>query len=138
MCDWVHIAPCQWVLRHEMQPGQTEMKTPRRPRRGLYYDAPDVKRHRAGNVADKTHGSTNRLAWLRAMDPDAFGTLMTRHARGAREGKEKARREEVSKLTGLYALAETVRHSRRGQHTLPRPADLTRVAPQPAEVSPGQ
>ena len=52
------------------------------------------------------------------------------------EGKQ--RREEVSKLTGLYAPAETVRHSRRGQHTLPRPTDLTRVAPQPAEVSPGQ
>eukprot|EP01044_Picomonas_judraskeda_P041423 COSAG03_NODE_20840_length_312_cov_16.929577_2_plen_29_part_01 len=29
----------------------------------------------------------------------------------------------MSKLTGLYAPAETVRHSRRGQHTLPRPAD---------------
>ena len=76
MRDWVHIAPYQWVLRHEMQPGQTEMETPRRPHRGLYYDAPDVKRHRAGNK-DKTHGCTNRLAWLRAMDPDAFGTLMT-------------------------------------------------------------
>eukprot|EP01044_Picomonas_judraskeda_P044274 COSAG03_NODE_23682_length_278_cov_0.569832_1_plen_45_part_01 len=36
----------------------------------------DVKRHRAGNK-DKTHGCTNQLAWLRAMDPDAFGTLMT-------------------------------------------------------------
>ena len=50
--------------------------------------------------------------------------------------QEKARREEVSKLTGLYAPAETVRHSRRGQHTLPRPADLTRVAPHPAEMPP--
>ena len=78
MRDWVHIAPMRWVIRHEMQPGQTEMETPRRPRRGLYYDAPDVKRRRTGN-ADKTHGCTNMLAWLRAMDPDAFGTLMTSH-----------------------------------------------------------
>ena len=76
MRDWVHIAPMRWVLRHEMQPGQTAMEMPRRPRRGLYYDAPDVKRRRTGNK-DKTHGCTNRLAWLQAMDPDAFGTLMT-------------------------------------------------------------
>ena len=30
----------------------------------------------------------------------------------------------MSKLTGLYAPAGTARHSRRGQHTLPRPAGL--------------
>eukprot|EP01043_Picozoa_sp_COSAG02_P048216 COSAG02_NODE_4716_length_5060_cov_2.509978_3_plen_74_part_00 len=27
----------------------------------------------------KTHGCTNRLAWLRAMDPDAFSILMTQY-----------------------------------------------------------
>ena len=62
--------------RNATRTDRNEDATPRRPRRGLYYDAPDVKRHRAGNK-DKTHGCTNRLAWLRAMDPDAFGTLMT-------------------------------------------------------------
>ena len=33
----------------------------------------------AARLGAKTHGCTNMLAWLRAMDPDAFGTLMTSH-----------------------------------------------------------
>ena len=99
-------------------------------------------------LASSATSSASPLAALTLLGAIAFFLFCTgllpgdasagRHARGAREGKEKARREEVSKLTGLYAPTETVRHSRRGQHTLPRPADLTRVAPQPAEVSPGQ
>ena len=43
--------------------------------------------------------------------------------------------EEVSKLTGLYSNEEALWWTREGLSTLPRPADPTRFAPQPAEQS---
>jgi hypothetical protein len=49
-----------------MPPGAVEIQQDRRRRGG----APPAKR-------GKTHGCTNRLAWLRAMDTNAFEVLMT-------------------------------------------------------------
>ena len=44
----------------------------------------------------------------------AVHTCILGTTRGAREGKRKASREEVSKLTGLLAPAQTARHTWRG------------------------